>query len=86
LRLEEGTEIARRLKVEGCDLITVLAGQTVPETGLPYGRGFLTPLSDIVRNEANVATLVGGYLTSANQINTILAGGRADLCLLSPVT
>ena len=84
LRLEEGIEIARRLKDEGCDLVTVLAGQTVPETELPYGRGFLTPLSDIVRNEANIPTLVAGYLTSANQINTILAGGRGDLCLLSP--
>ena len=84
LRLEEGIEVARRLKEQGCDLVTVLAGQTVPETELPYGRGFLTPLSDIVRNEANVPTLVAGYLTSANQINTILAGGRGDLCLLSP--
>jgi anthraniloyl-CoA monooxygenase len=83
LQLEEGIEIARRLKDLGCDLVTVLAGQTSPDTELPYGRGFLTPLSDIVRNVANIPTLVTGYLTSANQINTILAGGRGDLCLLS---
>jgi anthraniloyl-CoA monooxygenase len=86
LRLDEGVEIARRLESLGCDLVTVLAGQTVPETELPYRRGFLTPLSDIVRNEASIPTLVGGYLTSADQINTILAGGRGDLCLLSPTT
>jgi anthraniloyl-CoA monooxygenase len=86
LLLEEGIEIALRLKEQGCDLVTVLAGQTKPEIELPYGRGFLTPLSDVVRNEAGIATLVTGYLTSANQINTILAGGRGDLCLVSPTT
>jgi anthraniloyl-CoA monooxygenase len=50
---------------------------------MPYGRGFLTPLADRVRNEAGVATLVSGYLTTANEANTILASGRGDLCLLS---
>ena len=70
------------LKAHGCDLITVLAGQTVPDAELPYGRGFLTPLSDRVRNEAAIPTLVGGYLTTSNEVNTILAAGRADLCLM----
>ena len=27
-------------------------------------------------------TLVGGYLTSPDEANTILGAGRADLCLL----
>src|SRR5262249_15324550 len=66
------------------DLIQVLAGYTVPNTDLPYGRGFLTPLSERIRNEVGIATLVSGYLTTTNQVNTILAGGRADLCLMHP--
>jgi anthraniloyl-CoA monooxygenase len=87
LELAESVEIAGSLKAHGCDLITVQAGYTVPDAPLsgqmpPYGPGFLTPLSDRIRNEAGIATLVGGYLTTANQMNTILAGGRADLCLL----
>jgi anthraniloyl-CoA monooxygenase len=87
LELAESVEIARSLKAHGCDLITVQAGYTVqddPMTGQmpPYGAGFLTPLSDRIRNEVGIATLVGGYLTTANQMNTILASGRADLCLL----
>jgi anthraniloyl-CoA monooxygenase len=82
LGVEEGVEIAGKLKEQGCDLISILAGQTVPESEMTYGRGFLTSLSDHIRNAASIPTLVGGYLTTANQINTILAAGRGDLCLM----
>ncbi len=81
---DEAVEVAVALKAHGCDLIQVLAGHTLPDAVPAYGRGFLTRYSDRVRNEAEIATLVGGYLTSINQINTILAAGRADLCILSP--
>ena len=82
LELPDSIEIAATLKADGCDLITILAGQTIPETQLIYGPGFLTSFSDRIRNEVGIATLVGGYLTTSNQINTIVAGARADLCLV----
>ena len=85
LAITEGVAIARALQEHGCDLIQVMAGYTVPELEMPYKRGFLTPLSDRVRNEVGIPTLVDGYLTTTNEINTILAGGRADLCVLTPV-
>jgi anthraniloyl-CoA monooxygenase len=43
---------------------------------------FQTPFSDQVRNEARVATMCVGNITTADQINTILAAGRADLVAL----
>ena len=83
LKLAEGIAIARELAVHGCGLIHVVAGQTVPEASqADYRRGFLTPLADRVRAEARVPTLVGGYLTTPDEANTILGAGRADLCLL----
>jgi anthraniloyl-CoA monooxygenase len=83
LRLPEGIAIARELAVHGCGLIHVVAGQTVPEAPqADYRRGFLTPLADRVRAQARVPTLVGGYLTTPDEANTILGAGRADLCLL----
>jgi anthraniloyl-CoA monooxygenase len=83
LQLSEGIAIARELKEHGCELVHVVAGQTVPEAAqADYRRGFLTPLADRVRAEARVPTLVGGYLTTPNEANTILGAGRADLCLL----
>jgi anthraniloyl-CoA monooxygenase len=83
LQLGEGIAIAREVAAHGCGLVHVVAGQTVPEAArADYRRGFLTPLSDRVRAEARVPTLVGGYLTTLDEANTIVGAGRADLCLL----
>lgn len=82
LTIDDGVVIARTLKEHGCDFINVMAGQTTPSAIAPYRRGFLTPLADRIRNEANVKTLVGGYLLTSNEANTLLAAGRADFCIL----
>jgi anthraniloyl-CoA monooxygenase len=82
--IEDAVAVARILKEHGCDLIQPLAGQTVPDGAPSYSPGFLTRYSDRIRNEAGIPTLVGGYLTTMNEVNTILAAGRADLCILSP--
>jgi anthraniloyl-CoA monooxygenase len=80
--IDDGIAIARTLAEHGCDLVHVEAGQTVHDDRPEYGRGFLTALSDRVRNEARVPTLVGGHLTTPDDVNTIVAAGRADLCIL----
>jgi anthraniloyl-CoA monooxygenase len=82
LSVDDGVAIARTLKERDCDLITVMAGQTTPASVAPYRRGFLTPLADRVRNETAVNTLVGGYLLTSNEANTLLAAGRAVRCQL----
>jgi len=81
--IEDGVALGRLLKSHGCDLIAVLAGQTTLDGDPGYTRGFLTPLSDRVRNEAGIPTIVGGYLTTSNDVNTILAAGRGDLCVVN---
>ena len=60
------------------------AGQTTATTRPDYGRFHLVGWSDLVRNSAAVPTMVGGNLTTADEVNTVLAAGRADLCLLDP--
>jgi anthraniloyl-CoA monooxygenase len=80
--IEDAVTVARVLKVHGCDMLEVLAGQTTIYGEPAYGRGFLTAFSDRLRNEAGVPTLVGGYLTTSDEINTVLAAGRADLCIM----
>jgi anthraniloyl-CoA monooxygenase len=82
LGVDDGVEIARALTNHGAQLVHVEAGQTVAEAKPEYRRGFLTALSDRVRSEARVPTLVGGYLTTPDEVNTIVGAGRADLCLL----
>ena len=82
LDVDDGIEIARALRAGDAELVHVEAGQTVAEAQPEYRRGFLTALSDRVRSEAGVPTLVGGYLTTADELHTIVGAGRADLCLL----
>jgi anthraniloyl-CoA monooxygenase len=84
LQLDDAVQIAARLREHGCDLVEVASGWTVPADRPDYRRFYLVPASDRVRNEAGVATIAGGNLTTADDVSTILAAGRADLCLLDP--
>ena len=79
----ETLAIARAFAEEGCDLLDVSTGQTVANSAPHYGRMFQVPWSDMIRNEAKVATMCVGSITSADQVNTILAAGRADLVALA---
>ncbi|MBI4563217.1 MAG: bifunctional salicylyl-CoA 5-hydroxylase/oxidoreductase [Planctomycetes bacterium] len=79
----DAVEIARMLKSHGCDVIDVSAGQTVPHAKPVYGRQFQTPLSERVRIEAGIPTMAVGNISSYSDVNTILAAGRADLCVLA---
>jgi len=76
-------EVAKALRAHGCDVIDVSAGQTVPDQKPVYGRLFQTPFADRVRHEAGLATMAVGNISSYTDVNTILAAGRADLCLLA---
>jgi anthraniloyl-CoA monooxygenase len=79
---EEAVAIARAFAEAGCDLIDVSTGQTVADAKPVYGRMWQVPFADLIRNEARIATMCVGSITSADQANTILAAGRADLVAL----
>jgi anthraniloyl-CoA monooxygenase len=44
-----------------------------------FGRLWQTPFADRIRQEAGIATIAVGAVTDADQLNGILAAGRADL-------
>jgi anthraniloyl-CoA monooxygenase len=79
---DEAVEVARAFARAGADLVDVSTGQTAREARPIYGRMFQTPFSDQIRNEAGVATMCVGNITTPDQVNTILAAGRADLVAL----
>ena len=80
---EEAVELARMLREHGCDIVDVSAGQTVPEQQPVYGRLYQTPFADRIRQEAGIATMTVGNIASWADVNSILAAGRADLCVLA---
>ena len=79
---DDAVAIARVFAEAGVDLVDVSTGQTVRDAQPIYGRMFQTPFSEQVRNEAWVATMCVGNITTPDQVNTILAAGRADLVAL----
>ncbi|MEO8226102.1 MAG: bifunctional salicylyl-CoA 5-hydroxylase/oxidoreductase [Gemmatimonadota bacterium] len=78
----DAVDVARAFYAAGADIIHVSAGQT-SATGKPvYGRMYQTPFSDRIRNEAGIPTIAVGNITEPDQVNGIIAAGRADLCAL----
>jgi anthraniloyl-CoA monooxygenase len=63
---EDSVEAARMLKAHGCDVIAV-------DQAL---------FSDRIRHEVGVPTMTVGNIASHADVNSILAAGRADLCVL----
>jgi anthraniloyl-CoA monooxygenase len=80
---EDSVIIARAFVDAGADIIHVSTGQTTTEAKPIYGRMFQAPYSDQIRNEARVPTIAVGNITEADQVNGIIAAGRADLCALA---
>ena len=76
---DDAVEVARMFADAGCDLIDVSTGQTTPDAQPVFGRMYQTPFSDQIRNEAGIATMCVGNITTADQVNTIIVAGRADL-------
>jgi anthraniloyl-CoA monooxygenase len=83
LDVAEAVDFARKLHERGCDIVTVSTGQTVPHQKPRYGRLYQTPFSDRIRCEAEIATMTVGGIASYDDVNSILAAGRADLCVLA---
>lgn len=80
---EDTVQIARELKAHGCDVIDVSSGQTVPHQRPVYGRLYQTPFADQVRQEVGMSTMAVGNISSWMDVNTIVAAGRADLCMIA---
>ena len=76
-------EVAQAFHQAGADIIHVSAGQTSAVAKPVYGRMFQTPFSDRIRNETGIPTIAVGNITEPDQVNSIIAAGRADLCALA---
>jgi anthraniloyl-CoA monooxygenase len=79
LTTDESVAIGKAFVAAGADVIHVSTGQTVSHAKPVFGRLFQTPYSDRIRNEGRIPTIAVGNITDADQVNSIIAAGRADL-------
>ena len=80
---EDAVGIAKAFKEAGCDILDVSSGQVVSDEKPVYGRLFQLPFSDRVRLEADMPTMTVGNIQSFADANSIIAGGRADICVIA---
>ncbi len=80
--LAESIALAKRLKIEGVDLIDVSSGGNVAGAQIPIAPGYQVAFSEAIRKEAEVATATVGLITDASQAERILSDGKADVVLL----
>jgi anthraniloyl-CoA monooxygenase len=85
LTADDASQIARILQANGCDLILPLAGQTIPDDKPVYGPNFLARYAELLHSDTGILTMTTGAITTTSQVNSILAAGSADLCVMSPL-
>ncbi|NWG71004.1 MAG: bifunctional salicylyl-CoA 5-hydroxylase/oxidoreductase [Parvularculaceae bacterium] len=83
LTLDDLKVVAGAFKDAGADIIHCSSGQTVPWQKPVYGRMWQTPFAEFVKNAVGVPTIAVGDITLPEQVNTIIAAARADLCALA---
>ena len=79
---DDAVEIARAFAAAGADVIDVSTGQVTPDERPAFGRSYQTPFADRIRNQAGIATMAVGIISSYDDVNSLLLAGRADLCAL----
>ena len=78
----DGVEIARAFAAAGADAIDVSTGQVTPAEKPAFGRSYQAPYADAIRNQAGIATIAVGVISSYDDVNSLILAGRADLCAL----
>jgi anthraniloyl-CoA monooxygenase len=79
---DDAVALATAVGEHGCELVFPVAGQTTARSRPQYRRTFLAPFSDLIRNAAGLPAVAGGNVTTADEVNTLVAAGRADLAVL----
>ncbi len=82
--VDESIELVKRLKSLGLDLLDVSQGFVTPDISkVPWGPGFMIPISQQIREQAQIPTAVGWMITDPQHSDQIIGDGQADLVMLA---
>lgn len=81
--MEDSIELAKSLKNMGVDLIDCSSGGNVGHVKIPVGPGYQVHFAKQIKQKADILTGAVGMITDAQQAESILANGEADLILLA---
>ena len=80
--IDDSIALAKLLKQKGVDLIDVSSGANIHGAKITLFDGYQVPFSDEVRNKGEISTGAVGLITDAQQAETILNEGKADLIFI----
>ncbi len=80
---DDSVAIAAALAERGCDAIDVSSAGNTPESEPIYGRMYQVPFAEQIRHEVGIPVMAVGAILGPDHCNTILAAGRADLCVMA---
>lgn len=81
--IEDSVCVTEMFKEHDLDIIDVSSGQVTPDQKPVYGRMYQVPFAERIRLDLNIATMAVGNIYEPDHANSIIAAGRADLCLLA---
>jgi len=81
--LEQSIELSKLLKEEGVDLIDCSSGGIAPGIKIDAKPGYQVPFAEAVRRKAGIATGAVGLITEADQADSIIRDGQADMVFLA---
>ena len=81
--VDDAVAISQRLREAGADMVHCSSGEVTPDQKPVYGRMYQTPFADRIRNEGSIPTIAVGAISDGDQVNGIIASGRADLCAIA---
>lgn len=80
----EAKDVGATLRDRGCDILSVVAGQASIRERPQYDPTVLADFTESFRNELDMPVLSTNYVTTFDEVNTLVGAGRADLCLFTP--
>ncbi|MES1981915.1 MAG: NADH:flavin oxidoreductase/NADH oxidase [Pseudomonadota bacterium] len=81
--IEQSVVFAQELQRRGCAFIHVSSGGVSPQQQIPITPGYQVAFAERIRHATGLLTIAVGLITEADQAETIIASGQADMVALA---
>ncbi len=81
--IEDSVSLVNILKHKGVDLIDCSSGGNITGVSIPIIPGYQVPLAEKIRKETGVLTGAVGLITKAQQSESIISKGEADIVVIA---
>lgn len=81
--IDQSVVLGQALRERGCDFLHVSSGGVSPQQKIPLGPSYQVPFAQRLRAETGLPTIAVGLITEAQQADSIIREGQADMVALA---